>query len=153
MKITNRFGLPESFVNYAKRNPYSMGKADYSATTLIDSPRVGQLKKWYKERITEDISEMVMSLLGTAVHSVLEQGAGPNDVVEKRFFADFDGTTVSGQADLMSPNPDQQKRGYIISDYKTTSAYAISKEPEGKASWHLLQQISQTIALLVSTPP
>jgi hypothetical protein len=145
MKITNRLGLPESFINYEKRNKYTMGDADYSATTLIDSPRIGQMRSWYRERITEDISDMVMSLLGTAVHSILEQGAGPNDVVEKRFFAEFGGKTITGQADLMSPNPDGSKRGYIISDYKTTSAYAISKEPEGKEAWH--QQLNIYAAL------
>ena len=38
--ITNKYGLPEAFVNFAKLDKYSKGDADISVTQLIDSPRV-----------------------------------------------------------------------------------------------------------------
>ena len=40
MKITNKTGLPDSFLNFARDDKYTKGKADISVTTLIDSPRV-----------------------------------------------------------------------------------------------------------------
>ena len=144
MKITNRLGLPETFRRYAERNPYQMGKADYSTTTLIDSPRQSRLKNTHRESIEEDVSDMIMSLLGTAVHSVLEGGASDDDIVEKRLFADFWGTVITGQIDLMMRNPDTE--GYILCDYKTTSAYAIMRDPEGKDSWHHQLNVYAAIA-------
>jgi hypothetical protein len=39
MKITNKHGLPESFVAFAEADKYSAGTADISVTGLIDSPR------------------------------------------------------------------------------------------------------------------
>ena len=134
MKLTNKNNLPQVFERFRKRNPYVMGDADYSVTTLIDSPRISHLKKVNHDRITEDISDQIMSILGTAVHAILENGAGHLDIVEKRMFAKVGDKVVTGQIDLMSPLPDGT--GYILSDYKTTSAFSLMSEPKGKESWH-----------------
>jgi len=134
MKITNRNNLPEVFERYSQRNPYVMGEADYSVTTLIDSPRINHLRGAHRSDLTEDVSDQIMSLLGTAVHSILEAGAGPMDIVEKRMFAKVSDKVITGQIDLMRPLPDAS--GYILCDYKTTSGFSLLKEPLGKDSWH-----------------
>jgi len=47
MKLTNKFNLPQTFVNVIDRPTYSKGKAHISATEIINSPRIVQLKKKY----------------------------------------------------------------------------------------------------------
>ena len=36
MKITNKFSLPQPFVDFIKNDKYSRGDADISVTSLID---------------------------------------------------------------------------------------------------------------------
>ena len=45
MKITNNFGMPQPFVDFAINDKYSKGKADISVTTLIDSPKIRLMKE------------------------------------------------------------------------------------------------------------
>jgi hypothetical protein len=40
MKITNKFGVPETLMALANRDFYSKGKAEYSVTEIISSPRI-----------------------------------------------------------------------------------------------------------------
>lgn len=131
MKLTNKFDLPEPFINYTKKNEYSPGSSDITATTLIDSPKIGLLKRKHYAEVEEDISDRIMSLLGTAVHQILQDGAGEHDIVEERFYMDIHGTKLGGQIDLMTP----VEGGYLVQDYKTTGAYSIQSNPNGKKEW------------------
>ena len=45
MKITNNFGMPQPFVDFAINDKYSKGKADISVTTFIDSPKIRLMKE------------------------------------------------------------------------------------------------------------
>ena len=54
MKITNKFGMPQPFVDFAINDKYSKGKADISVTSLIDSPRVRTMKDHYNDLIEVD---------------------------------------------------------------------------------------------------
>ena len=131
VRTTNRFNLPEAFIRFDQRNAHSRGDADLSATELIDSPRIRKLRMRYSDRITSDISERIMSILGTAVHNILEQGAPSECTVEERLFMDVGELTISGQIDLQTPTQD----GVLISDYKTTGSYAVKSNPKGKPEW------------------
>ena len=51
MIITNKYNLPQTFVNIMKRPTYSKGKANISATELINSPRIVQLRKMHEDKI------------------------------------------------------------------------------------------------------
>ena len=130
MKFTNKFNLPQTFVNVIHRPTYSKGKAHISATEIINSPRIVQLKKKYWDEIEQDASEMVWSLFGSAVHNILEHGKGYNHVVEERLHLEFEGWRISGAIDLQEVEPN----GTItISDYKVTGAWAVMNE---KDDWH-----------------
>ena len=130
MKFTNKFNLPQTFVNVIHRPTYSKGKAHISATEIINSPRIVQLKKKYWDEIEQDASEMVWSLFGSAVHNILEHGKGDNHVVEERLHLEFEGWRISGAIDLQEVDPN----GTItISDYKVTGAWAVMNE---KDDWH-----------------
>lgn len=129
MKLTNKFNLPQTFVNVINRPTYSKGKSNISATELLNSPRIVQLKRKHWDNIEQDASEMVWSLFGSAVHNILEHGKGDNHIVEERLFTSVDGWTLSGAIDLQEVEED----GIVIKDYKVTSAWAVSNE---KQDWH-----------------
>jgi hypothetical protein len=129
MKLTNEFGLPETIMTVIRTPTYSKGKANMSVTELLNSPRIVQLKRKHWDELTEDASSMVWSIFGTAIHNILEHGKGDTHIVEERIHVELDGMHISGAIDLQEVEPD----GIIVSDYKTTSAWAILNE---KQDWH-----------------
>jgi len=142
LKITNKHGIPDTFVNVLKRPTYSKGKAHLSATQLLNSPKIVALTKKFEEELEQDVSDMVWSIFGTAIHGVLEHGKDDNHIVEERLHATFDGWRISGAIDLqIVTGPDK----ISIRDYKTTSAWAVMNE---KIEWE--QQLN-IYAWLVET--
>jgi hypothetical protein len=129
MKLTNKYGLPDTIMNVLARPTYTKGKSNLSATELLNSPRIVQLKRKHWDDLEEDAASMVWSLFGTALHNVLEHGKDDHHVVEERVFAEVDGITISGAIDLQEIEED----GIILSDYKTTSVWAVMNE---KQDWH-----------------
>jgi hypothetical protein len=144
MKITNFHQLPESIISALHRPTYSKGDAHISCTELLNSPRIVQLKRKHWEDIEQDASEMVWQLFGSAIHHILEHGKGENHIIEERLFAEFSGWVLSGAVDLQTVTSD----GIQISDYKTTSAWAVMNE---KADWtyqlniyaHLIEKVKK----------
>jgi hypothetical protein len=130
VKFTNKFNLPQTFVNVIHRPTYSKGKAQISATEIINSPRIVQLKKKYWDEIEQDASEMVWSLFGSAVHNILEHGKDDHHIVEERIHLEFEGWQISGAIDLQEL---EQDGTMTISDYKVTGAWAVMNE---KDDWH-----------------
>jgi hypothetical protein len=129
MKLTNKFGLPQTFVNVIQRPTYTKGKANISVTELLNSPRIVQLKRKHWDEIEADASEMVWALFGSAVHNILEHGKDDHHIVEERIFAEHEGWKLSGAIDLQEVEED----GVIISDYKVTGAWSVMNE---KQDWH-----------------
>lgn len=129
MKLTNRNNLPETIINVIKRPEYNKGKSNMSVTELLNSPRIVQLKRKHWDDLTEDASDMVWSIFGTAIHGVLEHGKDDHHVVEERIHVIIEGVHISGAIDLQEIEED----GIIVSDYKTTSAWAVMNE---KQDWH-----------------
>jgi hypothetical protein len=132
---TNKHKLPNVFERFSDNNEYSRGNSDISVTSLIDSPQVFRLKKFYDDVIEEDVADQIFAILGTAVHAVLEEGASKDDIVEERLYADINGVRLSGAIDLQSPCPDCDD-GLIVTDYKTTSAWTLKYSIEGKPEWN-----------------
>jgi hypothetical protein len=141
VKITNKFGLPQTFLNIVERPTYSKGKAHLSVTELLNSPRIVQLKAKYDDQIETDVSDMIWSVFGSAVHHVLEQGKDANHIVEQRIHAEVDGWRISGAIDLQIVRDD----GIEINDYKTVGAWGVMNE---KIEWE--QQLN-VYAWLVET--
>ena len=125
MKLTNQFNLPEPIVQALSRNDYSKGASHRSITTLIDSPRIRILREQYDDQIQEDVSDMMWSVLGTAVHRIFEDFATGDVISEERLFVECDGWTISGAIDL------QDEEG--PSDYKVTSVWSVIFD---KKEWH-----------------
>jgi hypothetical protein len=133
MKITNKHGLPESFVAFAEADKYSAGTADISVTGLIDSPRVRVLRRENAGESETDVVDMIWALFGTAVHHVLEASSDGEKVIqEERLFAEIGGWTVSGAIDHQEVIDGKIQ----ITDYKVTGAYSVIF---GKKEWELQQ--------------
>jgi len=129
MKITNNFGMPQPFVDFAINDKYSKGKADISITSLIDSPRVRIMKNVYDNDIEVDAVDMVWALFGTAVHSVLEQSNSSKNIInEERLYASHNGWIISGALDRQ----EIKNNTASIIDYKVTSVWSVIY---GKPEW------------------
>ena len=128
MKITNKYGLPETLVKAVERPTYSKGASHMSVTGLLNSPRIVQLREKYDHLIEQDVTELIPSLWGTAMHYILEQGKVPGHIVEERIFAELDGWSVSGAIDLQI----ESDKGIEINDYKNVGSWAVMNE---KKEW------------------
>jgi hypothetical protein len=112
-------------VNNVLNDEYTKGDADISVTQLLNSPRIVLLQRVNDDKMVADIVDRLPSVLGTAMHKVLEKGANPGELVEERFFYEILGWKVSGAVDLQIPKADGT---WEINDYKLTSVYSVMME-------------------------
>lgn len=69
--LTNKYGIDEAIVNACKvDNHVTVG--DISCTQLIDAPQIRMLRK--QNDVEEDVTDRIWSLMGTAIHHILELG-------------------------------------------------------------------------------
>lgn len=129
MKLTNKFNLPDTFINVITRPTYSRGDSEISVTEILSPPQLVQLRRRHADDIEQDASDMVWSLFGSACHNILQHGKDDNHIVEERLFTTYDGWSISGQIDLQEIQSDGS---IIISDYKVTSAWSVQQQ---KAEW------------------
>jgi len=133
MKVTNKFGVPAPLLTLANAEYYSKGAASYSVTELMSPPKIRRLREQYDHNIETDVSDMLWSMLGSALHVVMERGVTEGWVSEERLFLEIDGVTISGAIDLQH----NTAFGTEIIDYKMTSAWSVMRE---KAEW--VQQLN-----------
>lgn len=104
MKLTNKFNLPEPFVEALGLDDYERGDADFTTTELIKPVRINAYTKEHWDELVEDISERVWAFAGQTKHVVLERIARTNPdryLVEERFTATTPGgKKISGKIDL-----------------------------------------------------
>ena len=128
MIVTNKHGMPQTLVNLAKRDKYTKGKAHLSATEMLNSPRIVQLRKKYDDQVEVDVTDLIPSMWGTAMHYMVEQGKADNHIIEQRLHAEIDGWHISGAIDLQTVTPN----GIEISDWKNVGVWAVMNE---KVEW------------------
>ena len=126
MQVTNVHNLPEPLVTLARREYYSKGAAQYSVTEIMSPPKIRRMREKYDDQIVTDVSQMLWSLLGSALHVVMERGETSGWIKEERLFAEVDGVSISGAIDLQ----EEGEGGITIYDYKFTSAWAVMQEKE-----------------------
>ena len=126
MQVTNVHNLPEPLVTLARREYYSKGAAQYSVTEIMSPPKIRRMREKYDDHIVTDVSQMLWSLLGSALHVVMERGETSGWIKEERLFAEVDGVSISGAIDLQ----EEGEAGITIYDYKFTSAWAVMQEKE-----------------------
>lgn len=122
MKITNVMNLPAPIVSAIKsyEMAYHNGNADFSVTDLIAPPQQYALRRIFDDRLTEDASDRIWTLLGTSIHEILSRSIrGSQEGVEQRMYATILGKVVSGKYDHLAYD------GATLTDYKVTSVWSV----------------------------
>lgn len=142
MKITNKHKAPETLVALASREYYTKGAAQYSVTELLSPPRIRRLREQFHDRVEQDVADMLWSMLGSALHVVMERGQTEGHITEERLFHEIDGVTISGQIDLQH----ERDGGVVITDYKFTSAWAVmADKPEWEQQLNVYRWLVETV--------
>ena len=118
--LTNSLNLPQPFVNAVKSNHRYTPKR-YSVTDVLGGTCEAVLKRRHDSDITEDVSQRIWALFGTAVHKVLEQAEATDTQLQEQWFSVHvqDGYRVSGIFDLY----DEATK--TVTDWKMTSCWTI----------------------------
>ncbi len=128
-KLTNNLGLPQSIINAVNFPSYSSGGSDITVTQMIKPPQMVLLEKENRASVTEDASDRIWALFGSATHYILEKAVGDGDIAEQRLYTQINGWKVSGQFDLITS-------AMALQDFKTTSVWAvIDALKNGKKEW------------------
>lgn len=123
IQLTNNHDLPAAVLRAVRNDPYSAGDSDITVTRLIQPPQIRYLFEKHKHEIVEDVSERIWSLLGQAVHTILERANdGAESAAETRLYVQSNGWKVSGGLDTY------RYADTKLSDYKVTSVYSAMDE-------------------------
>ena len=141
MQFTNVYNLPNSIEDALTKDTYDLSQVKniVSVTSLIDSPKIVQLRKRHWNEMEEDISDRIWLLLGSAVHAILERVESKDRFIEERFYVDTDTWELVDKKHLKSDKfyiagkPDIYDSSVLaIQDYKVTSVWSIIY---GKSEW------------------
>jgi len=118
MTITNRLNLPEPVVQAIRANWYGGGGENRfaSVTELIKPTKQLILSKRHQDEIEEDAADMIWTLMGSAIHKVVESAGIDNAIQEERLGISFDGERITGGFDLYHDG--------IITDFKFISVWS-----------------------------
>ena len=122
--LTNRLRLPEPIVAAIANDPYTKGKADISVTELLLPPQLRALRVKHNDEIVEDVSDRIWSLLGQAVHTIIERaGDGLVDQLgESTLTSSYLGWTIKGTFDNVALTSSE------LQDFKVTTAWKLLRE-------------------------
>lgn len=137
-KYRNDLNLPAPLFAAVINDPYSRGDADISVTQLISPPRVVALEAQHAMEIEEDASDRIFSLMGQAIHVILER-ANAVGIAEKRLFTEVEGWKVSGAFDHLD------LQDGTLRDYKVASVweYIFGLRPEREQQLNLLAHLAR----------
>jgi hypothetical protein len=119
MTITNKMNLPEAMVRACETKAHN-SSGYLSATTLLKGVKETILTHRHWNEFTDDVSDRIWAIFGTAVHSMLEHDS-PDTFTEENVSVEIPNTgyTVTGRIDCYD-----MKAG-SIEDYKTASCWKV----------------------------
>jgi len=117
MNIENRNKIPEPLVRAIKSNWYSGTGEDRfaSITELIKPTKILVLEQRHRDAISRDASDLIWTIMGSALHKVVEASAHEDSLAEERLEVILKGEKISGGVDLYEKG--------VISDFKFTSVW------------------------------
>jgi hypothetical protein len=123
--LTNRLGLPEAIVRAVHNDKYNPGDGNISVTGLIQPPQLRRLSHDHEK--LEDVSDRIWSLVGQAVHGILERAHEGIEgyEVETRLYTEVAGWKIGGQFDVYD------RENETLDDYKITTVWSR----DGKDEW------------------
>ena len=120
MIITNKLNLPKAIVNSID-NDHEYKPHNYSVTELLKPTREIILSRRYDKQISRDVSDSIMTLLGSALHKIFESNSPDNVLTEHRMSINMGIDTITGVADYISDDD-------VIGDYKSISVSKVIKK-------------------------
>jgi len=111
IRWTNKLNIPEPIALAVQRieSKYSPGHADFTTTELTKPPRPAAILRGLAERgeqLVVDVSDRVYTMMGSAIHYVLEETFSDSDshITEARHYREIiferNGYIIGGQIDL-----------------------------------------------------
>lgn len=121
MNLTNKMRLPDAIVRAVSNDDYTKGDADFSVTELLSPPQLARLRKQHAADLTEDVSDRIWSLLGQAVHSVIERAAthDADTLSEVTLTTEYGGVTIKGTFDNLTISSAE------MCDFKVTTVWKV----------------------------
>ena len=86
MILTNKLNLPQPFVD-AATNDHEYTEGRYSVTELLGGTCEAILKRRHDSEITEDVSQRIWAVFGTAVHKVLQEAEATETQLQENWMS------------------------------------------------------------------
>lgn len=136
--ILNDLSLPYPVFDVLNQigSAYDPGESDFTATSLSKPPYVRVLEQRHGKQ-DEGISDLSLSILGTAFHYAAENHADNDNIVEHRAYGTFN---VDGRDYIVSSMIDliHEPTGHMI-DWKVVGGYSADKIAEGSNADYIYQ--------------
>lgn len=117
--LTNKLNLPEPFVQAAS-DQREIVDGRYSVTEILKGTREIVLSRRHAAEITEDVSDRIWLIFGTAVHKILEQAQETDSQIKEGFVSTpVRGRMLTGIFDLYDDATG------TVTDYKTASVWKV----------------------------
>ena len=142
MIYTNKFGFPDFVQQWLKHDDYDYDKDAISTTTLMQPARAYALKKHHWKELEIDISDLIASRYGTAIHDSVEKVKLTGCKQEERISKRVMNRNITGKYDILRPiAPDQ----WELIDVKSTSVWTYiygSKDEDYKKQLSIYRWLS-----------
>lgn len=118
--ITNKFGLPQPFVD-AATSVYTYKPYRYSVTEVLGGTCEAVLKRRHHGEGEEDVADRIWAIFGTAVHDVLRRAKATETQLQENWLSVpvGDQYELSGIFDLYDDSTG------TVTDYKTASVWKV----------------------------
>lgn len=130
MKYTNKHNFPSYIQEWLENDSYDYDKNTISATRLLQPAKVYALTEQNSEKLEIDISDIIASRYGTAIHDSFEKVKLSNCIQEQRLKTKIEGKTLTGKFDILHK---VNNTLYELIDIKSTSVWSYiygSKEED-----------------------
>lgn len=121
MSLTNNSRLPDAIVRAVANDEYTKGDADFSVTELLGPPQIASLRRQHAASLTEDAADRIWSLLGQAVHTIIERAgaSNPDTLSEVTLTTDYEGHKIKGTFDNLTISSAE------MCDFKVTTVWKL----------------------------
>ena len=145
MNLTHQAAIPSSVLSVIE-NSVGHPRPTFDSmhvTTLIDAPQRTVLRMRHWDSITQDCRSFAWLLLGQAVHKLLDQNAPPHALCERAhtFILAATNTSIIFRPDIIETTDGLTS----LTDYKTTSAWAMPSRYDQIPAHHRLQVLAYAL--------
>ena len=151
-KYVNPHKVHDAIAKAVMYDPWS-AKGDISVSQLTQPPLALVLAQRHDHEIVIDVGDRIFSLLGQAIHVILDRAAGHMDgaFAEEPLTMDVAGWTVSGRPDLwMEHDPVTEFRN-VLTDWKTPMVGAMIRS-DVRAEWVMQLNFYRLLYLAAGIP-